>query len=271
MATQPDAIIDFRDLIMQESIKQLTQVLANPFFAEMLFDQLPDVVFFVKDSDGRYLMINQTLMQRCGRKRKSEILGKTAPEVFPPELGASYAAQDQYVISSGRTIENQLELHLYINQTSVWCLTYKVPLLDQDENIIGLAGISRDLSSPDKDHPIYRQLVELLAYIQQHYAEPLKPEELARLAGLSLTRLERSMRRVFNLTPKQMIIKIRIEAALELLQSEQGIAEIAYACGYADHSAFSRQFKAMVGLSPVTYRALRKQAQGKLGPTSFVM
>lgn len=42
-----------------------------------------------------------------------------------------------------------------------------------------------------------------------------------------------------------------------MIESDAGhsIAEIAYACGYTDHSAFSRQFKAHAGMSPVQYRA----------------
>jgi AraC-like DNA-binding protein len=53
---------------------------------------------------------------------------------------------------------------------------------------------------------------------------------------------------------------VRIEAAIRLLlERERSIADIAYACGYADHSAFSRQFKAVVGISPTDYRRLLSQ------------
>jgi AraC-like DNA-binding protein len=45
--------------------------------------------------------------------------------------------------------------------------------------------------------------------------------------------------------------------------SDRNVAEIAQDCGYADHSAFSRQFRAVVGLSPMEYRAL--QRTNKLG------
>ncbi len=66
------------------------------------------------------------------------------------------------------------------------------------------------------------------------------------------------MRRILNLTPKQLIIKTRLEAATRLLAGERSIAEIAYACGYTDHSAFSRPFKVAVGLSPTDYRELQR-------------
>lgn len=235
---------------------QMAQVLADPFFAEALFDQLADVVFFVKDVHGRYTVVNRTLMQRCGCQQKSELIGRSPLEMFPAQLGSNYASQDQHVILHGQAIYNQLELHLYTDQKPVWCLTHKMPLFDHNGEVVGLAGISRDLHMPDKNHPVYQRIANVVAYIQQHYAEQLRLECLAQIANLSVTQLERYMQRIFQLTPKQFIMKTRIEAATHLLGQEHTISAIAYACGYADHSAFSRQFKAAVGLSPFNYRKL---------------
>jgi AraC-like DNA-binding protein len=236
--------------------QQMAELLADPFFAEALFDQLTDVVFFVKNTHGCYIVVNHTLMQRCGCQHKSELIGRSPLDVFPSGLAGSYASQDQYVIRHGQAIHNQLELHLYINQTPVWCLTHKIPLFDRAGAIAGLAGISRDLHMPDKNHPVYQRIADVVAYIQQHYAEQLRLEYLAQIAHLSAAQLERYMQRIFQLTPKQFIMKTRIEAATYLLGQDQTISAIAFACGYADHSAFSRQFKAAVGLSPVAYRKL---------------
>ncbi|HTK06354.1 MAG TPA: AraC family transcriptional regulator [Ktedonobacteraceae bacterium] len=240
----------------KQANRKLERTLADPFFAEILFDRIPDIVFFVKDVAGRYIVVNETLMQRCGCRQKSQVVGHTPLDLFPLELGARYAEQDQYVITTGRTIDNQLELHLYTDQEPVWCLTYKNPLFDHDGLIIGLAGISRDVSTPDKNHPIYQKIAEVVLHIQRHYGETLRLEELARLANLSVSQLERTIRRIFQLSPKQLIIKTRLEAARHFLKEEKSIADIAYTCGYTDHSAFSRQFKATIGLSPTEYREL---------------
>jgi AraC-like DNA-binding protein len=51
-----------------------------------------------------------------------------------------------------------------------------------------------------------------------------------------------------------MIHKARLDTATQLLGGTLPITEIALRCGYADHSAFSRQFRALTGLSPSTYR-----------------
>jgi AraC-like DNA-binding protein len=237
-------------------IQQMALALADPFFVEVLFDQLADVVFFVKDCRGRYTVVNLTLMQRCGCRHKSELIGRSPLEVFPAQLGASYVSQDQHVITSGQVIYNQLELHLYTNQASVWCLTHKIPLFSHNGETIGLAGISRDLHLPDKSHPVYQRISNVVGHIQKYYAQPIKLEALARIANLSITQLERYMQRIFNLSPKQFIMKTRIESATRLLGQDYTISDVAYACGYSDHSAFSRQFKATVGLSPMQYRKL---------------
>lgn len=236
--------------------QQLAHALVDPFFVETLFDQLPGVVFFIKDREGRYLVVNETLMRRCGCRQKSELLGCSSLEAFPPELGAIYLAQDLEVITQGRVISNRLELHLYNDGARGWCLTHKIPLLDQEGHVAGLAGISRDLRMPDKAHPVYQRLSEVVAHIQHFYAQPLRLEDLAVLAHLSVSQLERHMQRIFELTPKQFIIKTRLEAATRLLEGDASIASIAHICGYTDHSAFSRQFRLVVGLSPAKYREL---------------
>ena len=41
-----------------------------------LFDLLPDVLFFIKDTQCRYTHVNQTLTQRLGIRRREDILGK---------------------------------------------------------------------------------------------------------------------------------------------------------------------------------------------------
>jgi AraC-like DNA-binding protein len=236
--------------------QQLASSLANNFFVEPLFDQFADVAFFVKDHEGYYRVVNQTLTQRCGYRNKSDLLGRSPLEVFPAELGASYAAQDAHVLKHGQPIVNQLELHLSAHRAPVWCLTYKIPLFNHAGQIIGLAGISRDVRMPDHDHPVYQQITQVILYIQQHYAETLTLGMLAHLAHLSVSQLERHMQHIFDLTPKQLIIKTRLEAATRLLKEERTIAGIAHACGYTDHSAFTRQFHDTVGLTPSEYRLL---------------
>jgi AraC-like DNA-binding protein len=219
---------------------------------EALFDALPDVVFFVKDTEGRYTHANLTLVARLGLKRRQQLVGRHVAEVFPDHLGGAYAAQDTQVLA-GELIEDHLEVHLFPNRAPGWCLTCKRPLR-QGGAIRGLVGISRDLGQPDGRHPTYDRLRCAFTYLQEHYASTVRMHRVADLANLSVAQLERHFRRVFQLTPQQVLGKLRIEAAMRMLRGEQSVASIGAACGFADQSAFARRFKATVGMTPREYR-----------------
>jgi AraC-like DNA-binding protein len=234
--------------------------IADPFFAEALFDALPDVVFFVKDVQGRYVVVNQTLVQRCGQRHKAALLGRTSAEVFARPFGQTYLAQDMAVLSGGASIEDQLELHLYPNRDPGWCLTRKTALRDAAGRIVGLTGVSRDLAMADKKNPAYRKVAAAVALIHEEYGRQLPLAELARTANMSVAQIERYFLRIFHLTPRQMIIQTRVDAASRLLKGGASVAEIAQACGYGDHSAFTRQFKATTGVTPTQYRQLQTSA-----------
>ncbi|MFZ6863588.1 helix-turn-helix domain-containing protein [Undibacterium sp. Ji67W] len=235
--------------------QNLAALVGDAFFSETLFDAMSDIVFFVKDLEGHYVVVNQTLVRRCGLREKSALLGRKASDVFPSKLAANYAMQDAMVLSGAKELRDQLELHLYPNRSPGWCLTQKIPLRDGQQKIIGMTGISRDLASPDQHHPVYEKIAAAVAHIHQHHAQQIKMADLVNLTGLSVAQLERNFHKIFSLTPRQMMVKVRLDAASAMLsQTELSITDIALACGYQDHSAFSRVFKATVGMTPSEYR-----------------
>ncbi len=241
----------------------LGNAVADPFFAEGLFDALPDVVFFVKDVEGRYVVVNQTLVQRCGQRHKSALIGRTPVEVFAHPFGQTFHAQDMQVLAGDSDINDQLELHLYPSRDPGWCLTRKTALRDVQGRIVGLTGISRDLAMADKKNPAYRKVAAAVNVIHEQYGQPLQLPELARIANMSVAQIERYFLRIFHLTPRQMIIQTRVDAASRMLGGGASVAEIAQACGYGDHSAFTRQFKATTGLTPSQYRQLAGAGSGQ--------
>lgn len=222
----------------------------------LLFDLLPDVVFFCKDHAGRYQVVNETLRVRCGCRSKQELIGRLPEEVFPLELGASYASQDQQVIRSGIALNHRLEVHIYPDLQMGWCVTHKRPLRDRNGVVTGLVGISRDLRSPNRNAPTWRRVASSIDYLKAHVGEIASVQRLAAIAELSLSQYERAIQQIFELTPKQLLIKTRIDLSIKLLAGNSSIAMIAATCGYADHSAFSRQFRLITGLTPRQYRQL---------------
>lgn len=235
-----------------EVLTMQTQVAADELVA--LFDALPDVVFFIKDSAGRYTHANLTLVRRLGLDRREDLIGKSTDEVFPAALGKTYAAQDQRVLR-GELIEHQLEVHIFNNRTSGWCITFKRPLRTA-RGILGVIGISRDLGQPDGRHPAFDRVRQVMQHMQSQYGEQIRVAGLAKMAGMSVAQLERYFQRVFQLTPQQMLTKLRIDAAMALLQGGDTVAAIGQICGFVDQSAFARQFKATTGMTARAYRKL---------------
>lgn len=235
----------------------LTLALTQALTGDDLFDAVPDTVYFVKDRGGRYTAVNQTLVERTGRASKAELIGRTADEVFPGALGRRIAEQDRAITLSGRRLTAELELHLYADGREGWCLTWKAPLRDVEGAITGLLGMSRDVRAGGEAPEEIRALSEALAHARANLDKPLRIGDLARRAGLSAFRFDQRIRQLFGMSAGQYVTRLRIDHARDRLRhSNAPISEIAIECGYADQTAFSRQFRKIVQLSPHRYRAL---------------
>lgn len=226
---------------------------------EALFDALPDVVFFIKDAAGRYVRVNQTLADRCAGGAKAKLIGKRPEEVFPAALAASYARQDEAVLKTGKPVEHQLELHIYPGHKAGWCLTTKHALCDEKGRIMGVAGISRDLNAPSDKAGGFAELAAALKHMQRHFAESLRIEDIAKKAGLSVYQFEQRVQRLFQMSPLQLLHKLRLDVATRLLrETDRSLADIAIETGWCDQSAFTRHFSRYAGMAPGRYRGLRK-------------
>lgn len=220
-----------------------------------LFDRLPDVVFFLKDHAGRYLTANRPLAERCGCGDPEKLKGRTVHDLFPAALATRYAAQDAQVLRTGRAILDRLELHWQRRGREGWCLTTKLPLRNAHGEITGLIGLSRDLRSPGDKEGIPASLTGALDYLEENYGSALTPATLADKAGISPSRFARIIKRIYQLSPVQLISQTRLAAASRLLsETRLSVAEIAVECGFYDHSAFTRAFRSATGVTPTEFR-----------------
>lgn len=222
-----------------------------------LFDRLPNVVYFSKDTQGRYTHANQTLLRRLGLRDLDALRGRTAEQLFPAPLGQHYLQQDLQVIRSGVALHDLLERHLFPGGQSGWCLTVKLPVREGGK-VRGMVGISRDLKGPATHDPVYQRLSSSLAWARQHCTDPIGVAELARHAKLSVAQLERHVLALLQLTPSRWLLSLRLEAAVGQLDTAASIAQLAADSGFADHSAFARAFRRHLGVSPRAYRQMRR-------------
>lgn len=225
----------------------------EPF--RVLFSHLPDVYFFVKNTHSQFIQVNRNMISQCGCEDESEMLGKTDFDFFPLELAQEYVTDDRRVTRKGITIINKLELVRNKEGAFNWFTTTKVPLRNRDGKIIGLAGHTRDMRETCGSWKPVERMAPIVEYIRSNLYQPIAIPDLARQACLSVSQFERRFRKLFNTSPGRYILKMRIlSACRELADTDASISQIALKVGFYDHSAFTRTFTRLIGISPREYR-----------------
>ncbi len=226
-----------------------------------VFAGVPHTMFCVKDTDGRYLAINQAFAERAGC-RPNEVLGRTARDVFPADLVEAYEAQDRHLLATGEAIRNELEMILRPDGSRGWYVTSKTLLRAPAGEVEGIVVVSYDLraSAAAGGGDPHSGLQAAIDLVRRSFAEPLRVADLAAAAGLSPTQLERATRKALGVSPKQLLIRTRIDEAVRRLDDTSlTLAAIAGECGFYDQSSFTRQFQRAVGITPGAYRARQQR------------
>jgi PAS domain S-box-containing protein len=98
---------------------------------------------YVKDLDGRYLMMNSAAANFIGRPAE-EAIGKDDTELFPPETAQRFIEHDRQVIAAEEALS--LEESIIIEGKPQTTFSVKSVYRNEKEEIIGLVGISRDIT-----------------------------------------------------------------------------------------------------------------------------
>jgi AraC-like DNA-binding protein len=222
---------------------------------ERLLDQHPGSPFFVKDSDLRYVAANRAMARLCGLTTGRELFGCRAGDFFGPELGSHYEALDTEILVTGRSLTNALEPTAAQDGDRAWLLFTRVPVRDVGGNLVGVAANARRLPSGFATEGCYRRLKAATEHLRREFDQQVSLRQVAARTGTSITQLERDFRKVFDMTPSAFLDSLRLDHAKGLLGNQAfTVASVAHACGYGDHSAFSRRFLKRVGITPIEYR-----------------
>jgi AraC-like DNA-binding protein len=104
---------------------------------------------------------------------------------------------------------------------------------------------------------------EVIEQITRHYEQPLRVEELAEMASMSVSSFHRNFKEVTAMSPLQFQKQVRLQEARRILLSESAdAADVAFRVGYESASQFSREYARMFGAPP---RADMKQLKQKYG------
>jgi AraC-like DNA-binding protein len=222
---------------------------------EQMFEFLPEVSFYIKDRQCRWMACNAWAAQSLNYRDRAEILGATEFDFFPRQIAEKIYEDDQRVMATGVRLLNRIEV--IINQSGhlVWVSSDKVPLFDRAGTVVGLMGITRVISASSDLPAGFRSFQAAITHVQEHLHEEIRMDDLAGLSHLSPSQFRKRFRMLFHLSPREFVLRTRLQtAARRLLATRDPIIFIALDCGFSSQSYFTAQFRAFFGISPNKYR-----------------
>ena len=226
----------------------------NPSELALLFDFIPDVQFWIKNTESVFLWVNKTFLENYALQDLSEIIGKTDFDLSPFYIAEQFIFDDQAVLQ-GKIVENRIELVSSVDKTINWCISNKRLVTSSNGKIIGTLGITRKLNNQlNQEIPIHR-LSKIVKYIHENIHKPISISKMAELMNCSTSTLERTFRKLLHASPMDFTRKLKMQYACKsLINSESSIFDIAFSLGYADQSHFIRDFKRFIKITPFKYR-----------------
>jgi diguanylate cyclase (GGDEF)-like protein/PAS domain S-box-containing protein len=131
---------------------------------QALIDFVPDYLW-VKDRESRFLVVNKALSMCNGRKSTSEVVGQTDFDFHAPEIARQFRADELEVLRSGKTMIDKEEFVVEAAGLTKWLLSTKVPLRDENNEIVGLVGIARDITERKKADALRNEQAQILELI----------------------------------------------------------------------------------------------------------
>jgi len=186
----------------------------------------------------------------------------TFKERFPqiPTRGQIYSIEGQRITCAGgvATLDMMLDL---IGRL-------KAPTL-ANEVANALVHVARPPTTPqrpdDRPQPAKRALSDrIVGLMERHLDFPLALDAIARELDVSAKAVLRACRRSVAETPMRLYLRIRLQAARNMLFYEEfGIKDVATACGFSYPSVFSRAFRAQFGMTPREFRLSFRREQNE--------
>ncbi len=112
---------------------------------QTILDHLPDFIY-VKDTTGRYVVINEAVRKVLGAATDADVVGKTNVEFLSAEQAEFERQDDEQVLASGQALIDREEKMRDREGHELWLLISKIPLRDRRGNVTGLVGIDRDIT-----------------------------------------------------------------------------------------------------------------------------
>ena len=130
----------------ETAISEPTASSPEQYLLHTLMENTPDHLYF-KDTESRFIRINKSLADWFGLGHPEDAIGKTDFDFFADAHARTARADEEYIMTSGMPLEGQEEKEIWPDGRETWVSTTKGPLRNEDGQIVGTFGISRDITA----------------------------------------------------------------------------------------------------------------------------
>lgn len=114
-------------------------------FFKTLMDQIPDTIYF-KDNNSKFTLINKAQVELLGLKSAEDAIGKSDFDFFLDKHASAAYNAEQEIIKSKKVLIAKEEKIRDSKGKFKWVTDTKVPILDENNVVVGTAGITRDIT-----------------------------------------------------------------------------------------------------------------------------
>ncbi len=162
-----------------------------------ILDNIPDLAW-LKDEDSRFIMVNLPFARTAGTTPE-QLIGKTDLDVWPHELAERYRADDKEVMKTGA--RKQVEEPLVDAEGNpAWNETIKMPIYDEQGEIIGTTGIARDMTERRKMEAAVRESEQRYRAITENALDAIVTID----EGSTIVVANDAVERIFGYTPQEL-------------------------------------------------------------------
>ena len=110
-----------------------------------LLENIPDSIYF-KDRESRFIQISEAMSHKFGLPSAQDAIGKTDADIFAPTHAEAARHDELQIMETGQPVVDLIERETWRDRSDTWCISTKMPLRDDEGQLIGTFGISRDIT-----------------------------------------------------------------------------------------------------------------------------
>jgi PAS domain S-box-containing protein len=135
----------FKKHFTPKPVKKGFNILSKEEQLDLFLDTMHDHMY-LKDVKSRFILANSRLVRDHGFKSMDDMVGKTDFDYYPKEMADGFFKDEQKILQTGEPLINKVEENLDEEKNISFMSTSKFPLYDSNGTIVGIVGISRDIT-----------------------------------------------------------------------------------------------------------------------------